>query len=126
MKKGATIKGFDKVMKNLNAEIQAIKGRTMGGLIDASIIVRNDMDKTPPLIPVDTGNLRESWFTTPLKQFRKIGLIMGFSANYAAFIHEMVDAVFSRSGAGAKFFESSVKRNKDEILQTIRDSIKIK
>ena len=144
MKRGANIKGFNKVMNNLNAEIKAIKGRSLGGLIDGAIIIRNDMDKTPPLIPVDTNNLRASWYTTPLKSLRKIGLIIGFSANYAAFVHEMVDADFTstrtrygpgpnrkriytpRTGAGAKFFEASVKRNKEAVLQVIRDSVNIK
>ena len=51
--------------RNLNKEILKIKGRTTKGLIEASIIIRRDMDQRPPVIPVgDTGNLRASWFTT--------------------------------------------------------------
>lgn len=61
------IKGFDKVMKNLNTEISAIKDRSMKGLIKGAIIIRRSMDKTPPLIPVDTGNLRASWFVVSAK-----------------------------------------------------------
>jgi hypothetical protein len=61
------IKGFDEVMKNLNDEIVKIKGRTMQGLIKAAIVIRRDMDRTPPLIPVKTGNLRASWFVVTAK-----------------------------------------------------------
>jgi len=60
----AKLLGTEKVMRNLNREIKKIKGRTTAGLIEASIVIRRDMDKRPPLIPVDLGNLRASWFTT--------------------------------------------------------------
>jgi hypothetical protein len=61
------IEGFEEVMSNLNKEIQAIEGRTLQGLIKAAIIIRRDMDHTPPLIPVLTGNLRASWFVVSAK-----------------------------------------------------------
>jgi hypothetical protein len=62
-----TVKGLDKVLKNLNKEIQGIEGRSMKGLIRASVIVRRSMDNTSPKIPVDTGNLRSSWFVVTSK-----------------------------------------------------------
>jgi hypothetical protein len=61
------IKGFDEVMKNLNEEIQKIENRSMQGLIKAAIVIRRDMDRTPPLIPIKTGNLRASWFVVTAK-----------------------------------------------------------
>jgi hypothetical protein len=61
------IKGFDEVIRNLNAEIEQIKERSMKGLIKSAIIIRRDMDRTPPLIPVDKGNLRASWFVVTTK-----------------------------------------------------------
>lgn len=60
----AGLLGIDKVMSNLTKEVRKIKARSTVGLIEASIIIRRDMDKRPPLIPVDLGNLRASWFTT--------------------------------------------------------------
>lgn len=56
------IKGIDKVLSNLNKEIQAIQERSLKGLIIAGAEVLNDVDKTSPLIPVDLGNLRSSRF----------------------------------------------------------------
>ncbi|MFA6336264.1 MAG: hypothetical protein WCX48_12085, partial [Bacteroidales bacterium] len=52
-------------------------------------------------------------------------IILGFSANYALWVHEMVDAIFQRPGAGAKFLEAALKRNKNAILRAIADSAKI-
>ena len=54
--------GLDKVIAKLNTEVSKIEGRTLKGLIRAAIIVRRDMDKVSPKIPVDTGNLRQSFF----------------------------------------------------------------
>lgn len=54
--------GMDMVLRNLSKEIEGIKGRSMKGLIRATIIVRRSMDKDQPKIPVDVGNLRSSYF----------------------------------------------------------------
>lgn len=145
------IASLNKVMKNLNNAINQIENRTMKGLINASIIIRRDMDKTPPLIPIDTGNLRQSWFWTRTGTKKKPALIIGFSANYAVFVHEMVGADFTsprkryrpgakargprggkyieyvpRQGAGPKFFEASLNRNHQEILNAIRNEVRLK
>lgn len=169
---GTGIKGMDIVLSNLNRELKKIEGRSTKGLIQAAIIVRNDMEKTAPSIPIDLGNLRASYFTVTsgtgagarkgspatfkgdkasemasdhssaissakaLAQAASVRgpvLMMGFSANYAMWVHEMVGATFRqpKKGAvkaptGAKFFEKSLKRNKALILETIRINARIK
>jgi len=131
IKPNTGVKGMDIILSNLNKEIRAIEGRCMKGLIRAAIIIRADMDKTPPLIPVDTSNLDHSWFTSAYYKGTQFGLTMGFTANYAVFVHEMVDKGgkvinWSRPGSGPKFFEASFKRNKDNVLKEIRDNAEIK
>ena len=59
--------GIDNVLANLNKEVEGIKERGLIGLIRASIIVRNAMEKDVPRIPVDTSNLRASWFVVTSK-----------------------------------------------------------
>jgi hypothetical protein len=54
--------GVDKVMRNLNEEINSMKNRTAVGLIKACVLVRRDMEFSVPVTPVDTGNLRQSWY----------------------------------------------------------------
>lgn len=130
-----TIKSFNTVKANLSREIEAIENRSMEGLIQAAAYIRVDMERTPPLIPVDTGNLRASWFTSRLLFHWKPSLIIGFSANYAVFVHEMVDFgrgegnVFAinwnRPNSGPKFFEACLNRNHDEILKIIQENVKI-
>jgi hypothetical protein len=143
------IEGFNEVMRNLNKEIMKIEGRTMQGLIGAAAYIRVDMDHTQPLIPIKTGVLRSSWFITPYKVTKKtIRLTMGFSANYAVYVHEMVGKVgegiesyleaasgdfsgfktinWSRPGSGPKFFEAAIKRNVNVILGIIKATVQIK
>ena len=122
--------GFDKVVNNLKREVRGIKNRSGKGLIEAAIIVQRDMDKTPPLIPVDTGNLHGSWFTQLLNLPKGKAIIMGFSANYAAFVHENMEkegkVTWRRPGAGPKFFQASLERNHDKILEAIRSNGQVK
>jgi len=127
MAKAAGLKGLNIIMKNLNKEIKGMKNRSMSGLIQASILIRNDMDNTYPVIPVDTGNLRSSWFTFPIRKGFRTGLIIGFSANYATYIHELVgqNINWTRPNSGAKFFEASIKRNINEIRSIIGLNISV-
>lgn len=120
------IQGLDAVIKNLNREIVAIEGRSLKGLILAAALIRRDMDQTPPLIPVDTGNMRASWFVTPGQGLKGPYVSCGFSANYSVFVHENLKAVFQRPGAGAKFFQASINRNKKNILGVIREEARIR
>jgi len=161
MRSTVKLDGIDDVMKTLQKEVTNIGLVTGKGLIRAVIIVRRDMDKTSPKIPVDLGNLRASFFTTSLKNgiadlmpvsfkgdnANKLGqthaqvkaraqsvanqqgqptVIFGFSANYAAYVHEMVGASFSRPDSGAKFLEAALKRNKDAMIKVIAEEAKLK
>lgn len=53
-------------------------------------------------------------------------IVFGFSANYAAPVHEMVGVNFKRPGSGAKFFQTALSRNTKQMLSILRDSINLK
>lgn len=128
------LKGLDAVVANLNKEIKAIEGRTLIGLGKAAMMVRESMDKTPPLIPISPGggNLRGTWFKEPLNIPGIIAVTCGFHADYAVYVHEMLASKtgnpinWSRPGSGPKFFQSALRRNKDKILQIIKENAKVK
>jgi hypothetical protein len=53
-------------------------------------------------------------------------LVMGFSANYSAAVHEYPENLnWNRPGSGPKFFEKALERNKTKILQTIGGTLKL-
>ena len=115
----AFLRGLDNVMRNLNREVKAIEGRSLKGMGLAVMEVRRSMDQTFPLIPVDTGNLRDSWFAEPLNLPIGPAVIFGFSAQYSVLVHEMLGVHFQRPGAGPKFFQAHLRKNKGKILEII-------
>lgn len=158
-----TIKGIDEVMKNLNKALKQMQGTvTNAGFIKVAVAVRQSMNSQIPLIPVDTGNLRASFFTVikgrgqvdmanpaPVKPhripakhiaFQKTfvaqmnglsqsknypNMIFGFSANYAAIVHEdMKPKNWNVPGSGPKFFQAHLERLQGEILRILSENIK--
>lgn len=117
------LRGIQDLVRNINTHLDGIKIRTSKGMINAAVFIRRDMEKTEPKIPVDTGNLRSSWFASPVKGKFGPGVLMGFTAAYAVYVHENMEATFNRPGSGPKFFEAALLRNKGEIVRIIRDSI---
>lgn len=143
------IEGLDKVLKNLNKEIGKIEGRSKQGMIAGGIIVKN---KSLPITPVDTGNLRSSNYVLwrggseskpafkskeAAKMAQEHGAAMsasasaigdleveiGFTAYYAAKVHETLRHY--RQGAW-KFLEQAIKISASEILDEIRERATIK
>lgn len=121
------VKGLAKVNANLSREIRHIRGRTPRGLYNATVLVHRSMETRPPLIPVDTGYLRHSYFTTPFIKPIGPAIAMGFSANYAAHVHEMVgeNINWNRPDSGPKFLEEHLLKNRLGILEEIRKAAKI-
>jgi hypothetical protein len=155
------VKGVGRYIRRLNREINKIGPRTLKGLIRAGIIVIRGTEKTPPLTPLDTGNLRASRFLVTSRGGTSFGgnpqfkgddsakmaadhgtvlnsakadaissgqpmVVLGYTAHYAAEVHENVSATFQRPGAGAKFLQASLRRNEKEMLRVIAEEAKIK
>jgi len=53
-------------------------------------------------------------------------VMMGYTANYAMAVHEMVDREFHRPQSGPKWFETAIKRSTWQIAKIIRDNAMIK
>lgn len=152
------VTGQQEVLKNLQKVMEDLMKGSTKGFINASITVRRAMDAQSPKVPVDTGNLRASWYTitndgkmpdsggnfsgddrselskvysqsvnqTKSEVSGKVpALGMGFGANYAAAVHENMEADFKRAGAGAKFLEKAIKNNKTQLLRDVQGKTKI-
>jgi|AntDeeMinimDraft_6_1070357.scaffolds.fasta_scaffold00326_10 hypothetical protein len=57
-------KGEKKFLNNFNDEISQLQDRTLEGLIRAVIVLQRAAE---PGTPIDTGNMRASWFTVTYK-----------------------------------------------------------
>lgn len=110
---GVRITGLKTVEANLNRELQGIKVRSGQGLIMFAMRVRKEMETFPPYTPVDTGIMRASWTQNLTWQKGMYIMRMGFSANYAPFVHQMEDTNtnWTRPGSGGHWFETALHRN---------------
>lgn len=112
------------VINNLRRVDDVVAQSAMRGLIKASVVIMRDMEKTPPIIPIDTGNLRASRFTTSHWEGKNPRVVLGFSAYYAVFVHENLEAKnWSRPGSGPKFLEAAIKRNEAEVKRILVEEI---
>lgn len=129
------LKGLDKVLSNLNVQIKKTKGATMAGLWDAGLQIQGAAQKR---VPIDLGNLRGSAYTRaaggkmarlqkapdssiasdPSGAVAESTVEIGFTAYYAAFVHENLEA---RHTVGeAKFLEHAITDNQAAILEIIK------
>jgi hypothetical protein len=124
--KGFTIKGTRQVINSINKVAKDTEGNALKALLAVAVLIRRSMDKEEPKIPVDTGNLRQSWFVNSVKKLKGPEVTIGFSANYAVFVHEMVNSKFNnpvnwnREGGGPKFLQEAMQRNEKEAIQIIQ------
>lgn len=155
-KKNVQFYQLNKVLAKMNQEFAKLGGEpTTQALLHAAILLRRDMKKTSPKVPIDTHNLEMSWFVvTNVGQAQSGGslktakdqanhqrvttgaitqvagkspaVITGFSANYATYVHEARKGMkYREPGAGPKFFQAALARNRKKILQLMRDGIKV-
>lgn len=133
-------------MKQLNREIRQIERRTLQGMVEGAELIRADAQR---ITPVDTGNLKNSAFVVwprggtggggsfrgedsgrmsaehskAVADARRLagsdGVVIGFSAYYAVYVHENEKAHHAGSGE-AKFLEKAVRRNENKVVIVIK------
>jgi hypothetical protein len=141
------LKGIEIVMKNLNKVVKDTKQKSFAGLIDCGILIRRETEKGSPITPLDTSNLTNSWFiTTATKSLPGVSadksvvaeaqaltktkeyptMIFGYTANYAAYVHEMhANVNWSRPGSGPYWLYKAIRKNEKEMLKILQENIKL-
>lgn len=112
MAKGVTrIDGIEKVLRRANKEIEQVESKSLSGLYAAGLKIQRD---SQGLVPVDTANLKGSAYT----QREDKGVVIGYGAEYAAAVHEDMEA---RHTVGqAKYLEQAVRQNERAIVDIVR------
>jgi len=91
---------MDRVLKNINAEIGKVEGRTVGGLLAFGNLVLSRSNKR---VPREYSNLFASGFARKA-QGNPNAVEIGYGAAYAPFVHENLQAKLRgkprRSGKG--------------------------
>lgn len=112
--------GLDRVLRNLNREVRGIQNRGKAGLWMAALMIRR---RAQQLTPVKTGNLRASAYTHAYNTPKGPGAEIGYTANYAVFVHE-IDKDY-RVGQW-KFLETALKEKARDALEMIRREAQVR
>lgn len=116
-------RNFSKALKKAAAKIT--KG-THEALIKSAALVRRSMDMEYPVIPVDINNLRASYFTSTFFATQRPYIVLGFTANYATYVHEKTnkEVNWQRPGSGPLFFVTALDRNRAAIIKLLQEVAK--
>ena len=118
-RKIAGLIGTYEVRRNLKRALGRKTTASMVGLLHVAAYIRLSMDTTPPLIPINTGELRASWYATPDFIDGKPVVHIGFRALHAIFAHEMDWQEGTRPGSGPKFLQSALNRSRKKMRAII-------
>ena len=141
------ITGLNKVLANMKKSEQLIGKRLRRGLIVAGLFLKRESQK---IVPVDEGNLKNSAFVRPAGFGFHSSVIVGYTAEYAVYVHEDLEAahgaaynqkhavaIEKKYGKGkggkpfkargenqqAKFLEKPARENRELILAMIAKEI---
>ena len=102
------------VILRLNREISGIKNRSKAGLWEAALLIRREAQlKTP----VDTGNLKGSYFVTVFEGPHGVVAEITNTAYYAIYVHEDLEA--AHEVGEAKFLEHAILENETTVIEII-------
>lgn len=127
---------IDEAIEHIGLEIGKVKTLAQAGLLEAALKI---MNRSMKLVPVLFGNLRASAYVRtaqdltrpdpanlvdkdneaiPSDELGEIGVELGYSANYALYVHENLEA--HHDDGEAKFLESVIIENQQEIIEIIK------
>ncbi len=104
MAKLVSIKGLDKVEKNLNKMLKTHPDALAAALYQEGFSIMAESQKK---VPVDTGRLRASGYVAPPQEGDGAPTVeLGYGTDYGIFVHERTEA--RHSVGEAKFLEKAV------------------
>lgn len=115
----AKVRGISQAKKNLDALIGEIQGRKAVRSIQSALIIGSS--QAALYTPIDTSTLLNSQFREIDANGTKITGRVGYSANYAIYVHDPnVPQIFRRSTAQKEFLTKGFEDMKDAIDRAIK------
>ncbi|WP_368928358.1 HK97 gp10 family phage protein [Mixta calida] len=116
---GVKIKGVRQAQQNLDALIGDIQGRKAARAIQSALIIGSSQASL--YTPIDTNTLINSQFRELNVNGTRLTGRVGYSANYAAFVHDPnIPQNFRRSTAQKEFLTKGFEDTRDIIDRTIK------
>ena len=118
--------GLENVLANIQREMMAVRGRTYIGMKKAMKFLENEMDTVPPLVPIDTKEMRDSWFIGGTPHPINPIVFAGYSASYAEIVHENIGAInWTKPNSGPKWLQIHWDRNRFEMIMIVAQHAKV-
>ncbi len=74
-------------------------------------------ERSQEVVPIASGTLHDSAFTRVEPDF--LDVIVGYTAHYAVFVHEMPQSSIKVKGRRAKFLEEPARKHKRQIAKIV-------
>lgn len=115
---GVKVRGIRQAQQNLNALIGDIQGRKAVRAIQSALIIGSS--RAALYTPIDTSTLINSQFReVSIKGTRVVGRV-GYTANYAVYVHDPnVPQTFRRATAQKEFLTKGFEDERDAITAVI-------
>lgn len=121
---GAKVKGIREAKANLNRLINDIQGRKAVRAITKALII--GASQAALYTPIDTSTLINSQFRDISVNGTRLTGRVGYSANYAVYVHDPnVKQVFRRSMAEKEFLTKGFADSKQAIEKAIMEEMKL-
>ncbi|ATF52640.1 hypothetical protein [Morganella morganii] len=120
----AKIRGIAEVSANINALVGNITGRKVIRAIQAAMLIGGA--QTTLFTPIDTSTLINSQFREITVNGTRVTGRVGYSANYAVFVHDpKVKQTFRRATARKEFLTLGFEESRDEIEAAMHQEMRI-
>lgn len=107
-----TVEGDDELIAKLNALWPRFSNAAVSGCMDWADDVMNTSKR---LVPVDTGALKGSGYTKVMSGPDGVEITLGYSQNYALYVHENMEA--HHENGQAKYLEIPLLMKCNELLR---------
>lgn len=120
----AKIRGIAEVSTNINALVGNITGRKVTRAIQAAMLIGGA--QATLFTPIDTSTLINSQFREITVNGARVTGRVGYSANYAVFVHDpKVKQTFRRATARKEFLTLGFEESRDEIEAAMHQEMRI-
>lgn len=120
----AKIRGITEVSANINALVGNITGRKVTRAIQVAMLIGGA--QATMFTPIDTSTLINSQFREITVNGTRVTGRVGYSANYAVFVHDpKVKQKFRRATARKEFLTLGFEESRDEIEAAMHQEMRI-
>lgn len=121
---GIKVKGISQAKKNLNALVGDIQGRKVARAMQSALIIGGS--QAALYTPIDTSTLINSQFREITVNGNRVTGRVGYTANYAVYVHDPnVPQTFRRSTAQKEFLTKGFEDTRSQIDAVMRKELSV-